>query len=90
MPKVFLSDRDREAERERRQNEVFSLALRTARGRLGIYDKEIQAKANVCRSSLYAMKKAENVGSTQFSSVRRVAHEIRLSADEWLKLGGYL
>lgn len=89
MPKVFLTDESRAAEEERRQNEVFSLALRTARGRLGLYDKELQARTNTSKSFVSNLKRPEHVSLARFGAIRALAHEIRLSADDWLRLGGY-
>ena len=89
MPKVYLLPDERKKAALERQNEVFACALRTAKGRLRRTDDEISKAVGISRASLIRMKHAEHVGSAGFQSVRAVAHEIKMTPDEWLRLGGF-
>ena len=89
MPKVYLTDRSRAEAAEQAQNEVFALALRTARGRTGKTNVVLCASVDISRDCICRLKHADNVGSARFETIRRLAHEMGLSAEEWLRLGGY-
>ena len=90
MPKIRpLTQRGRDAEAELMRNEIFSEKLRTAYGRIKKTDVQITAATNVSQSSLYNIKHPERVSLARFGIIRDVAHEIGLTADEWLRLGGF-
>ena len=89
MPRVYIGEESRKEAEVLRRNEIFSERLRTVYGRIKKTDVAVCAATNVSKSCLYKIKNPANVGSARFSIIRDVAHEVGLTADEWLKLGGY-
>ena len=89
MPKIHLTQASREEAFERECNDVFCLSLRTNYGRTGVYDRDIAASAGIGKATMTRLKKPEDVGRAGFGMIRKLAHLIRMSPDEWLRLGGY-
>lgn len=89
MPKVYIGEQSRKEAEELRRNEVFSERLRTVYGRMKKTDVSVCCAANVSKSGLYKIKNPENVGAARFGTIRAVAHEVGMTAGEWLRLGGF-
>ena len=89
MPRVYMSDADRQAAAEQRENEVFSLAIRTAKGRLLRTEDDMRLQAGISKPTYTRLKNPEHVSGASFGLVRALAHIVRLTPQEWLRLGGY-
>lgn len=90
MPKIRpLTQRSRDEEERLRRNEVFCERLRTVYGRLRKTDISICGATGISPSCLYHAKNPEKIDLTRFGYIRTLAHEVGLTAEEWLRLGGY-
>lgn len=90
MPKIKpLTSKSREAEFNLQCNDVFSLAVRTNKGRTGVLDKELAERMEVVTSTLHRLKKPESIDDVSFGTIRKGAHACKMSQEEWLRLGGY-
>lgn len=89
MPKVYLTREAREDARESREIGVLTLLLRTARGRLGKQDKELAEIVGLHPSTFCCLKHDGAVAKTDLLTVRRLAHAIGCTAEDWLKIGGF-
>ena len=84
-----MTQASREEAFERKCNDVFCLSLRTNYGRTGVYDQDIAASAGIGTATMTRVKMPEDVGRAGLGPIRKLAHLIRMSPDEWLRLGGY-
>lgn len=89
MPKVYLTEQSRKAADELARNEIFSVKVRTVYGRTKKTGVAVCAAVNLSASGLYKIKHPEYVSAARFGTIRAVAHEVGLTADEWLRLGGF-
>lgn len=77
----------RQQERDKKSNEVLARALRRHRVDTNVPDNELAKKLGVGRTSIWRWK--EDPGKMTLATARRLAHECKLSADEWLAIGGF-
>lgn len=89
MPKVYLTSKAKQAERERRQNDVIALLVRTNKGRNGVADMELAQMVAVNRTAIYRYKTPDGIGGASFEKVRQVFHAVGGTKEEWLKAGGF-
>lgn len=89
MPKVYLTREAREDAKERREIGELTLLLRTARGRLGKQDKELAEAVGIHPATFCCLKHDGAVAKTDLLTVRRLAHAIGCTAEDWLKIGGF-
>ena len=89
MPRVLIGTQARNEAQEARQNEAFVWALKTARARLGKTYTETAEAVGTTRNSLYVLRNPLAVSNAKFGTVRRIAHEIGMTREEWVKLGGF-
>ena len=89
MPRVYLSDYERQLAAERRQNDVIALAVRTNKGRNGLTDQELAEQCGRSRCAISRYKRPEGVAVATFENVRRLAHAVKMTPEEWLKAGGF-
>jgi hypothetical protein len=89
MPKTYISTHDRETAERERQNDVFCFALKTTRARLGKTYIDAAANTGVSDRFLRTLKSPQAVSNARFGTIRAVAHEIGMTKNEWLKLGGF-
>lgn len=88
MPRVRpLTPELRQREQDKRSNEVLARALRRHRVDTDMSDQELSGKLGVGRTSLWRWK--EEPDKMSLGMARRLAHECKMSAEDWLILGGY-
>ena len=89
MPKTYLSTNAREEAREAQRNEVFVWALKTVQARLGQTYTQTAEAVGTTRNRLYVLRNPLAVNNARFGMVRKIAHEIGMTREEWLKFGGF-
>lgn len=89
MPKVYLRQAEREDAKETREMETLTILLRTARGRLGKQDRELAKTVGIHPGTFCNLKHPGAIAKTDLRTVRRLAHAVGCTADEWLKIGGF-
>lgn len=89
MPKVLLGEQARAEARTLSQNEALCWAIKTVKARLGKTYTATADAVGITRKLLYQLTMPEVVSNTRFGIVRAVAHEIGMTREEWLKLGGF-
>ncbi len=89
MPKVFLTAADREKNRETNLNEVISFRVRANKARKGVKDKDLADVIGISIGSLVRYKDPEKLGLAPLNIVRKIVKECGVSAEEWLKAGGF-
>lgn len=89
MPKVLLGEQARAEARELAQNDAMCWAIKTIRARQGKTYTATAEAVGITRNLLYRLTKPEVVSTTRFGIIRDVAHEIGMTREEWLKLGGF-
>lgn len=89
MPKVILGTKSKREDRERRQNDVIALLVRTNKGRNAVMDSEIAAQIEVGRCVMTRYKTPEGIGRANFEVVRRLAHAVGCTKEDWLRAGGF-
>ena len=86
MPKILLGEQARAEARTLSQNEALCWAIKTVKARLGTATADA---VGITRKLLYQLTMPEVVSNTRFGIVRAVAHEIGMTREEWLELGGF-
>lgn len=89
MPKTYISTREREKAQDIHRNEIFTWALKTVNARLGKSYRATADAVGVSERLLQNLKEPEAVSNARFGSIRAIAHEIGMTKEEWLKLGGF-
>ena len=89
MPRVYLTQAERADAKEAREMEVMTVLIRTASGRLCKQNKELADIAGVHPVTFTRLKQSGHVAKTDFQTVRRVAHAVGCTPEEWLKIGGF-
>lgn len=89
MPKVYLTQSDRDSAREDRDMAVLTLAIKTARGRLDREDRELAKEAGIHHTTFCNLKHPGAVAKTDLRTARRIAHAVGCTPDEWLRIGGF-
>lgn len=88
MPRVRpLTPELRQQEQEKKSDEVLARALRRHRVDTDVLDKDLAKKIGVGTSSISRWK--NDPSRMTLTAARRLAHECKLSADDWLAVGGY-
>lgn len=89
MPKVYLTAQARAEAAELRQNEAFTMAVKTVRARTEKTYTDVAEAVGLNRNTITALTKVEAVSKAQFGRVRAVAHAVKMTKEEWLRLGGF-
>lgn len=89
MPKVYLTAQARAEAAELRQNEAFTMAVKTVRARTNQTYTNVADAVGMDRSTLWKLTQEEFVSKAQFGRIRAVAHVVKMTKEEWLRLGGF-
>ncbi|HIS64813.1 MAG TPA: hypothetical protein IAA83_05510 [Candidatus Avoscillospira avistercoris] len=89
MPKVYLTAQARAEAAEMKQNEAFTMAVKTVRARTNQSYATVAETVGMDRSTLWKLTQPEFVGRAQFGRIRAVAHAVKMTKEEWLRLGGF-
>lgn len=89
MPKVYLRQSDRDDAREARETATLTLLLKTARGRLDREEQDLAREAGIHPATFCRLKRPGALDKVDFRTVRRLAHAIGCTAEDWLKAGGF-
>ncbi len=89
MPKVYLTAEDHQRAEERRCNDALSKAIRLYRGLTRKPDCTLADAVGVGRATISRYKNPDAVGNVSLNTARKIARETGMSAEEWLKVGGY-
>lgn len=88
MPRVRpLTPGLQQQEQEKKSNEVLARALRRHRVDTKVLDKDLAKKLGVGTASITRWK--NDPSRMTLTTARRLAHECKMTADDWLALGGY-
>lgn len=89
MPKVYLTAQARAEAAELRQNEAFTWAVKTVRARTNQTYTNVADAVGLNRNTVAALTKEEAVSKAQFGRIRAIAHAVKMTKEEWLRLGGF-
>lgn len=89
MPKVYLTAQARAEAAEMKQNEAFTMAVKTVRARTRQTYTNVAEAVGMDRSTLWKLTQEECVSKAQFGRIRAVAHAVKMSKEDWLRLGGF-
>lgn len=89
MPKVYLTEQSRREAQEMKQNEVLVDRMCFLQGKGIKRVMDLAAELNLSKSTITRIKNPSHTGKVDFAIIRRLAHSVGLTADDWLRLGGY-
>lgn len=89
MPKVYLTQAERDTAKEDRELAVLTLAIKTAKGRTDREDRELAKAVGIHPCTLSTLKHPGAIAKTDLLTARRLAHAVGCTADEWLRIGGF-
>lgn len=89
MPKVAYGLKAKKETKERDQNDVIALLVRTNKGRNAVADNDLATEIKTCRTAITRYKTPDGIGAAQFAVVRRLFHAVGGTKEEWLRAGGF-
>lgn len=89
MPKVYLTAQARAEAAELKQNEAFTWAVKTVRARTNQTYTTVAEMVGLNRNTVTALTKEDAVSKAQFGRIRAIAHAVKMTKEEWLRLGGF-
>ena len=89
MPKVYIGAQARAEATEHKQNEAFTWAVKTAKARIGKTYVEAANTVGISRNTVTRLTREEAVSNAKFGVIRSLAHEVKMTKEEWLRLGGF-
>lgn len=89
MPKVVLGTKAKQKNNEEREMGRLSELVRTCKGRTLRKDKDTAEMADVSLSVFGKAKHPENVYGMSLRMVRRIAHAVGCTKEDWLYIGGF-
>lgn len=89
MPRVYIGAQARAEAAEHKQNEAFTWAVKTVKARLGKTYVETANAVGISRNTITHLTKEAAVSKAQFGVIRSIAHEVKMTKEEWLRLGGF-
>ena len=89
MPKVILGTQAKLEDKEEREMAKLSELVRTCKGRTMQKDKDTAQTAGVSIGIFCKAKHPENVYGMSLRVVRRIAHAVGCTKEDWLKIGGF-
>lgn len=87
MPKVLLTQASKDADREAKMDTVLNGAV----GRYCAINRKKQyevAEACGIKKSAFSQR-MQNVGNVRLRDLRKLAHKVSMTPEEWLQLGGF-
>ena len=88
MPKVYLTEAARKEAANKKRNKLLAEHLRAYRAKERINQDELAKRVGSCRAIISRMEN-ENPGSVTFETILNIVHATKMSAEDWLALGGY-
>ncbi len=89
MPRVYLTQADREAAREANEIGTLTDLIKTAKGRTGRSDQETAEDAGISAVTFCNYKKRGTIASVSLLTARRIAHAVGCTKEQWLRIGGF-
>ena len=89
MPRVLLTQQARQEALDAQRNEALIWAIKTIRARLGRTYTDTADAVGITRSHLHNLTNSDAVNNARFGLIRNLSHEIGMTKEEWLRLGGF-
>lgn len=90
MPTVYLTNRQRAEAKERREIGTLTERMHTARLRLGVQEQDIASSLGLSKSGYSQLKRAGAAEKLPLLKARRIAHAVGCTAEDWLRIGGFM